>query len=142
MQCNEARWGWVGGHAVDALPQTTLTSDPAPDEAGVSELEIGLVVDAAYLVEIVPSSAPSCTSSLSPACRSMPLIELGSLSVVIKRLSDLNGQSNLVVVSPTMLMSELGTGIVMALVVACFWPSGGARATAASQDGAARATVL
>ena len=125
----------MGGHAVDALPQTTLTSDPAPDEAGVSELEIGLVVDAAYLVEIVPSSAPSCTSSLSPACGLMPLIAL-------KRLSGWNGQSNLVVVSPKMLMSELGTGIVMALVVACFWPSGGARATAVSQDGAARATVL
>ena len=87
--------GGDGGRG--ACPKIALTSDSAPDEAGLSKLEIELVVDASY-----------------------------------KRLSDLNGQSKVVVLSPTMLMLAPGTGIVTALAAACFWSSG--RARAASQD--------
>ena len=89
--------GGMGGRG--ACPKIALTSDSAPDEAGLSKLEIELVVDASY-----------------------------------KCLSDLNGQSKVVVLSPTMLMLAPRTGIVTALAAACFWSSGRARATAASQD--------
>ena len=87
--------GGMGGRG--ACPEIALTSDSAPDEAGLSKLEIELVVDASY-----------------------------------KCLSDLNGQSKVVVLSPTMLMLAPRTGIVTALAAACFWSSG--RARAASQD--------
>ena len=38
--------GWGEHDCGHALPETTLTSDPAPDEASVSVREIELAVDA------------------------------------------------------------------------------------------------